>query len=66
MNITNKTTKLFSILDITEDQAQDLFEVAIMGEDDGDISKSEKETLNNLRQAFLAAGLKRKGEQNAN
>lgn len=65
MNITNKTTKLFSILDITEDQAHDLFEVAIMGEDDDAISRSEKETLNNLRQAFLAAGLSRKGGQNA-
>ena len=65
MNVTNKTTKLFSILDITEDQAQDLFEIAIMGEDDDAISKSAQETLNNLRQAFLAAGLKRKGEPDA-
>ena len=62
MNVTNKTTRTFDIFDITEDQAQDLFEIAIMYEHDGAISKSEKETLNNLRQAFLAAGLSRKGE----
>lgn len=63
MNVTNKTTRLFSILDITEQQAQDLLNISTCHEDQ--YSESENETLNNLRQAFLAAGLTKKGKQDA-
>lgn len=63
MNVTNKTTRTFDIFDITEDQAQDLLNIAACNEDQ--YSDSENETLNNLRKAFLAGGLTRKGEENA-
>lgn len=63
MNVTNKTTRTFDILDITEDQAQDLLNIAACHEDQ--YTENENETLNNLRKALLAAGLTRKGEQNA-
>lgn len=69
MNVTNKTTRLFSILDINEQQAQDLLNIACKKETPpgmkGDylpLTESETETLNNLRQAFLAAGLAKKDE----
>ncbi len=65
MNVTNKTTKLFSILDITEQQAQDLLFIATNQETLNTLSGSEEETLNNLRQAFLAAGLTKKDDENA-
>ncbi len=72
MNVTNKTTKTFDIFDITEDQAQDLLNIACKKETppgmQGDylpLTETEVETLNNLRKAFLAAGLTRKGEQDA-
>lgn len=72
MNVTNKTTKTFDILDISEDQAYDLLNIACKKETpsgmQGDylpLTQDEAETLNNLRKAFLAAGLKRKGEQDA-
>lgn len=63
MNVTNKTTRTFDILDITEQQARDLLSIAA---NDGStkITESEKETLNNLRQALLTAGLT-KGEAHA-
>jgi len=60
MNVTNKTTRLFSILDITEDQAQDLLSISL-ALFPTEISASEKETLNSLRQALLTAGVTNKG-----
>lgn len=64
MNVTNKTEKTFSILDISENQARDLLNVAIMAEDDDAISKSAQKTLNKLKQELLNAGITR-GEPNA-
>ncbi len=63
MNVTNKTIRTFDILDITEAQARDLLNIAV---NDGStkITESEKETLNNLRQALLAVGIT-KGEAHA-
>lgn len=63
MNVTNKTTKTFDIFDITEQQAQDLLNIAACNEDQ--YTENENETLNDLRKAFLTAGLTRKGEQDA-
>ncbi len=57
MNVTNKTTRTFDILNISEDEAKDLLAVTIMGEDDDAISKSAQKTLNKLRQALLEAGI---------
>lgn len=57
MNVTNKTTRTFDILDLTEQDARNLLEVTIMGEADDAISKSAQETLNKLRQALLKAGI---------
>jgi len=64
MNVTNKTTRTFDIFDITEDQAQDLLSISLKLFPT-ELSGSEKETLNNLRKAFLAAGLTKKGDENA-
>ena len=68
MNVTNKTTKLFSILDITETQAQDLLNLCIAAPEHlpmDILDDTTQETLNNFRQALLAAGLKGKSKQNA-
>lgn len=69
MNVTNKTRKTFSILDITEEQAQDLLSVACKiqtrPDDQGEyiqLTGSEMETLNNFRKALLSAGLTKKGD----
>ncbi len=59
MNVTNKTTKTFTISEITEAQAQDLINICAVHEDQ--FNESEEETLNSLRQALLQVGLKRKG-----
>jgi len=64
MNVTNKTTKTFTISDINETQAQDLLSLSVKIFPT-EVSASEKETLNNLRQALLSAGLQNKGEQHA-
>ncbi len=62
MNVTNKTTKTFSISEISESQAQDLLSISVKIFPT-EVSASEKETLNNLRQALLSAGLQnKKGE----
>lgn len=72
MNVTNKTTRTFDLFDITEDQAQDLLSVACKiqtrPDDQGEyiqLSGGEMETFDILRKALLAAGLTRKGEENA-
>lgn len=57
MNVTNETTRLFTISELTEQQAQDLLNIAAVHEDK--FSESEEETLNNLRQALLSAGVKK-------
>jgi len=65
MNVTNKTTRTFDILDITEQQARDLLSLSIKIFPT-EVTASEKETLNNLRQALLSAGLQnKKGDENA-
>lgn len=72
MNVTNKTTRTFDIFDITEDQAQDLLSIACKKETppgmQGDylpLTESEVETLDNLRKAFLAAGITKKVKEDA-
>jgi len=50
---------MFTISEITEDQAQDLLTVARLHEDK--FSEREEETLNSLRQALLNAGVKIEG-----
>lgn len=65
MNVTNKTTRTFTISEITEAQALDLVELSIaLGEVPPTFTQSIHETLNNLRQALLSVGLKR-GDTNA-
>ncbi len=59
MNVTNKTVRTFTVSEITEDQAQDLLSIAHLHEDK--FSEREEETLNNLRQALLTAGVKPRG-----
>lgn len=59
MNVTNKTTRTFDILGISEDEAKDLLNVTIMGEDDDAISKSAQKTLSKLKKALLDAGITR-------
>ena len=61
MNVTTKTTKTFAVTDLTEQQAQDLMNVACIISD-GDrkalaLFEGEQETMNNLRQALLQAGV---------
>ena len=72
MNVTNKIIKTFDILDISEDQAYDLLSIACKKETpsgmQGDylpLTQDEAKTLDDLRKALLAAGLTRKGEQDA-
>jgi len=64
MNASNKTTKTFSLFDMTEDQAQDILTVACkLADGDGyETTPEQKETFNNVRQALLAAGLTKKDE----
>jgi len=59
MNVTNKTEKTFSILDITENQANDLLTVACkLADGDGyETTRDQKETFNDMRQALLQAGI---------
>ncbi len=65
MNVTNKTTKTFTISQISEAQAQDLLSLSVKIFPT-EVTASEKETLNNLRQALLSAGLQnKKGDENA-
>ncbi len=64
MNVTNKTTRTFDVLGITEKEAQDLLNVAIMAEDDDAISKSAQQTCSKLKKALLDSGITR-GEPNA-
>ena len=64
MNVTNKTTKTFTISELTEQQAQDLLNMAARIPEDAHRTDSEKETMNCLRQALLQTGLTR-GEQHA-
>jgi len=59
MNVTNKTTKTFDILGLTEQQAQDLLFIATNEETINTLAGREEETLNNLRQALLEAGIKK-------
>jgi len=56
MNVTNKTTRMFTIFDVTEAQAQDLLSICL-ALFPTEVTASEKETLNNLRQALLNAGV---------
>ena len=61
MNVTNKTIRTFTVSEITEHQAQDLLSIAALHEDQ--YTDSETETLNNLRQALLNAGVKKRGQE---
>ena len=67
MNVTNKTTRTFDILDLTEQQAQDLLNFCVTAPEHlpmDILDDTTQETLNKLRQALLEAGITR-GEQNA-
>ena len=61
MNVTTETTKRFTVSDLTEDQAQDLLVLAVNLPVDqvqqGVITSAQRETLSNLRQALLSAGV---------
>ena len=57
MNVTKKTKVTYSLTDLTEQQAQDLLNISSLHEDT--YNESETETLNNLRQTLLSAGLVR-------
>lgn len=61
MEIKTETVKTYW-LSMTETQARDLIDVAIMGKDDDAITPSAQETLNTIRQALLTAGLKRNAD----
>ncbi|MCK4962695.1 MAG: hypothetical protein KAS19_09415 [Anaerolineales bacterium] len=68
MNASNKTTKTFSLTDMTEDQAQDILTVACkLADGDGyETTRGQKETFNSVRQALLTAGLTKRADENAN
>ena len=57
MNVTKKTKVTYSLTDLTEQQAQDLLNISAVHEDT--YNESETETLDNLRQSLLSAGLVR-------
>lgn len=59
MNVTNKTTCMFTISELTEQQVRDLLFIATNEETLNTLAGSEEETLNNLRQALLNAGIKK-------
>ena len=62
MNVSNKTTRLFTVSDITEDQAQDLFAICqAVEQNENDFRLEEMETAKNLRQALLNANVKPRG-----
>jgi hypothetical protein len=65
MNVSNKTTRTFTIFDVTEDQANDLLaitkEISNCEDAENYYTLEQMETVNNLRQALLNAGVKRKG-----
>jgi len=67
VNANKKTTETFSLTDMTEDQAQNILNVACkLADGDGyETTDEEKETFNNVRHALLRAGLTRTGEPNA-
>jgi len=67
MNVNEKTQKLFKITDITEDQAQALMNIACRAceKAPNNADPVELETLNNLRQAFLSAGIQKSDNKNA-
>lgn len=70
MNVNKKEEVLYSICDVTPAQAQDLLTLSVKANQkctiDGmkgsyiPIEPNELETLNNLRQALLEAGIKKK------
>lgn len=64
MNVTNKTTRTFDILNLTEYEAQDLLNIAARFTENEKSNEGEFETLNKLRRALLDAGI-RKGKENA-
>ena len=62
MNVANKTTRTFDIFDLTEEQAQDLLNLCIAAPEHlpmDILDDTTQETLNNLRQALLEAGIKK-------
>ena len=61
MNVNNTVVRTFSITDITEDQARDLLRVS--ANEHEHYEDDLQETLNNLRQALLNAGVS-KGANN--
>ena len=68
MNVNKKTSTTYSLTHISEDEAQALLNIACRGCDKAtpNADTIELETLNNMRQAFLAAGLSRTHPENAN
>ena len=57
MNVSKKTEVTYSLTDLTEQQAQDLLNISTLHEDT--YNESETETLDNMRQTLLSAGLVR-------
>jgi hypothetical protein len=62
LNVTVKTTKTFDLTDLTEDQARDLLGISLAADNNWEPDSDGRETLNNLRQALLNAGVTLKGE----
>lgn len=61
MNVNKKEEVLFSIMDITPEQAKDLLSISIKSATLAVLTLEECETSSNLRQALLQAGVT-KGE----
>ena len=57
MDVTKKTETTYALTGLTEQQAQDLLSISSLHEDV--YNESETETLDNLRQSLLSAGLVR-------
>lgn len=57
MNVTTKSWTVYSLGEVTQAQAQDLLQTAIKIDAGKPLDADEKETLSNLRQAILAAGI---------
>lgn len=65
MNIDSKTMTTYCVSGVTQHQAQDLLQIAIKNGSEA-LDADEKETLNNLRQTLLAAGvISKRGDTNA-
>ncbi len=66
MNIDSKTLTTYCVSGITQHQAQDLLQICLKPGTGETLDADEKETLNNLRQTLLSAGvIAKRGDTNA-